>query len=69
MMETKMLDIRLQMERLISEREGMKALNEWRARRGESQAYDEEAFMRNGDGFEALARRLGQEAQAGLEEG
>ena len=41
----KSLDIRLQMEALITEREGMIALNYLRDKRGESQAYSEEAFQ------------------------
>ena len=56
--ESSLLSIRLQMERLISEREAMKALNEWRASRGESQAYDENAFYANASAFAELGHRL-----------
>lgn len=56
--ESGLLNIRLRMERLVSEREGMKALNEWRAMRGESQAYDESAFLDVANAFAELAQRL-----------
>lgn len=32
----------------------LKALNEWRASRGESQAYDDEAFFQNAEEFTKL---------------
>ena len=56
--ESSLLGIRLKMERLISEREAMKALNEWRASRGEAQAYDEEAFFTNANAFAELGHQL-----------
>ena len=54
----KLLDIELQMQGLITERCGMLALNEWRASRGESQAYSDEAFQELSIKFEALRNAL-----------
>ena len=56
--ESSLLAIRLAMERLISERESMKALNEWRNSRGEAQAYNEDAFYTNANAFAELSQRL-----------
>lgn len=61
MNEASLLGIRLRMERLISEREAMKALNEWRASRGEAQAYNEGAFDNNAKAFMELGQCLSQE--------
>lgn len=58
MSEFHFLRIRLAMESLISEREMMMAMNEWRARRGESQAYGDEAFSNLITQFTALGEEL-----------
>lgn len=52
--EFRLLDIRLQMEALISEREGMIAENRQREHRGESMAYMEDNFQINAGAFEKL---------------
>jgi len=39
------LCFRSQIEQVITEREALKAANQWREHRGEVQSYSEEAFM------------------------
>lgn len=52
--EQRLLNIRLQMEVLITEREGMIALNKHRDMQGYSQAYGEDAFLRVQEAFQHL---------------
>jgi len=47
--EAMFLHLRADIEALVSEREGMIALNQYRIARGETIAYDEAAFQRNAD--------------------
>jgi hypothetical protein len=42
----RLLNIRIQMEEMITRREGMIAENQWRENRGESQAYSVDDFSR-----------------------
>lgn len=56
--ERHLLGIRLQMEALISHRESMKALNEFRAMRGEGQAYGDDDFYQNAQAFDVLRASL-----------
>jgi hypothetical protein len=53
-MEWKLLDIRLQMEMLISEREGMIAENMQRAHLGQSMAYTDDNFQINANNLQQL---------------
>lgn len=53
-----LLKIRLEMEALISEREGMLALNTYRERRGEAQGYDDGCFYENSEAFTKLVQKL-----------
>jgi hypothetical protein len=57
-MEQKLLDIRLQMEALICEREGMIALNKEREHSGYQVAYNEAAFLKLADLFNHLIENL-----------
>jgi len=57
-MEQKLLDIRLQMESLISEREAMIAENMHRQAVGNSMAYGEDAFLQNAGFISALISYL-----------
>ena len=54
MSEKQLLDIRLQMESLISLREGMVAENKIRESRGESMAYTDQSFCENADAMDSL---------------
>lgn len=56
--EEQLLAIKLEMQALISEREGMLALNAYRERRGEAQGYDDGCFYENGEAFTKLAQKL-----------
>jgi hypothetical protein len=52
------LNIRLQMEALISEREGMIAENKQREHLGQSMAYQEDSFAINRNEFDRLLQAL-----------
>lgn len=56
--ERDLLFIRIQLEELISEREGMIAENAFRANRGEVLPYTEEAFNVNAMSINALRGRF-----------
>jgi hypothetical protein len=56
--EGRLLNLRIQMEELITRREGMIAENQWREWRGEDQAYHEDAFGRLENDFAHLRRQL-----------
>lgn len=49
------LIVRIQLEALVSEREGMKAENMARKSRGEAMAYNDTAFNHNAEDIRALA--------------
>ena len=53
--EGELLDLRLRMEALITERAGYEALNKEREHRGEALAYGEQAFVDLGRQFSHLA--------------
>ena len=58
MSESRLLQIRVEMEMLITEREAMLAFNAHRAMQGFAQGYGEEAFARVQVGLEHLATAL-----------
>ena len=55
-----LLNIRLQMEALITQREGMLAENQHRLNRGEAVAYRDAAFLQLASEFMQLREGLGQ---------
>ncbi len=57
-MEWHLLNIRLQMETLISEREGMIAENLQRVHLEQSMAYQEDSFLRNANQFSLLVEQF-----------
>lgn len=57
-MDKDLLTIQLEMQMLISEREGMKAENAQREALGMSVAYSAAAFSKNMEGFSALIDKL-----------
>jgi len=57
-MEKQILDIRIQMEQLITERESMIALNKERETAGNAIAYDEQAFINLAEAFIDLRKFL-----------
>jgi len=57
-MDNYQLDIRLQIEELICEREGMIAENKFRETRGEMTVYREDAFLILGGRFTQLRELL-----------
>lgn len=58
MTEQELLKIRIEMERLITAREGMIAINQYRVRADLAQAYDEKAFIDLSNDFEKLLLQL-----------
>lgn len=50
--------LQAEMYAAVARIEGMKALNQWRESRGESQAYDETAFLNEGKTLEYIAMSL-----------
>jgi hypothetical protein len=52
------LKVLIELEALITEREGMKACNEDRCSRGERQGYAEESFRAFADDIRALAAKV-----------
>ena len=47
-----------EMYQVMATVEGMKALNQWREMRGESQAYGEEAFLEKADALGYIAHTM-----------
>lgn len=56
--EQLLLEFRLSLEKLITEREAMIATNSGQESRGESQAYDESSFMNIADKIQGLNNSL-----------